>query len=103
MDLPKSRPERIRPISPIIAIGDALRVHARRKIAPTRADFRQFSEMFRNRRTGWWTHQDLNLGPLACEASALTGLSYASTEDGIIAPGGRRRKSAAAAISRALP
>ena len=27
----------------------------------------------------WWTHQDLNLGPLACEASALTGLSYAST------------------------
>jgi hypothetical protein len=28
----------------------------------------------------WWTHQDLNLGPLACEASALTGLSYASTE-----------------------
>ncbi len=31
------------------------------------------------RREIWWTHQDLNLGPLACEASALTGLSYAST------------------------
>jgi hypothetical protein len=31
------------------------------------------------RRKFWWTHQDLNLGPLACEASALTGLSYAST------------------------
>jgi hypothetical protein len=28
----------------------------------------------------WWTHLDLNQGPLACEASALTGLSYASTE-----------------------
>jgi hypothetical protein len=28
----------------------------------------------------WWTHLDSNQGPLACEASALTGLSYASTE-----------------------
>src|SRR5579875_2746237 len=27
----------------------------------------------------WWTHLDLNQGPLACEASALTELSYAST------------------------
>src|SRR5208337_3909087 len=27
----------------------------------------------------WWTHLDSNQGPLACEASALTGLSYAST------------------------
>lgn len=26
----------------------------------------------------WWTQQDLNLRPLACEASALTELSYAS-------------------------
>ncbi len=26
-----------------------------------------------------WTHLDLNQGPLACEASALTELSYAST------------------------
>jgi hypothetical protein len=34
----------------------------------------------------WWTHLDLNQGPLACEASALTGLSYASTEPPIIAP-----------------
>jgi hypothetical protein len=34
----------------------------------------------------WWTHLDLNQGPLACEASALTGLSYASTEPSIIAP-----------------
>src|ERR1019366_7385386 len=31
----------------------------------------------RNKR--WWTHLDSNQGPLACEASALTGLSYAST------------------------
>src|SRR5580704_536951 len=59
----------------------------------------------------WWTHQDLNLGPLACEASALTGLSYASAGDGIIAPrrlarksltqshhGNRRRASVIAAI-----
>src|SRR5258707_13859559 len=27
----------------------------------------------------WWTHLDSNQGPLACAASALTGLSYAST------------------------
>ena len=33
----------------------------------------------------WWTHQDLNLGPLACEASALTELSYASTGEQIMA------------------
>ena len=30
----------------------------------------------------WWTHLDSNQGPLACEASALTGLSYASTGEG---------------------
>ncbi len=30
-------------------------------------------------RKDWWTHLDSNQGPLACEASALTGLSYAST------------------------
>jgi hypothetical protein len=44
-------------------------------------------------RTDWWTHQDLNLGPLACEASALTGLSYASTGKRIIAPAASCRKS----------
>jgi hypothetical protein len=43
----------------------------------------------------WWTHQDLNLGPLACEASALTGLSYASTGNGIITPSLLARKSIA--------
>jgi hypothetical protein len=44
-------------------------------------------------RNFWWTHRDLNLGPLACEASALTGLSYASTGNRIIAPGDARCKS----------
>lgn len=33
----------------------------------------------RKPRIYWWTHLDSNQGPLACEASALTGLSYAST------------------------
>ncbi len=47
----------------------------------------------------WWTHQDLNLGPLACEASALTGLSYASTANRIIAPSLLARKSIAAAMT----
>lgn len=41
----------------------------------------------------WWTHQDLNLGPLACEASALTGLSYASTEMELLRHRDARRKS----------
>ena len=40
----------------------------------------------------WWTHLDLNQGPLACEASALTVLSYASTERRIIVPSARPRK-----------
>ncbi len=42
----------------------------------------------------WWTQQDLNLRPLACEASALTGLSYASTGSWIIAPSANAGKSA---------
>jgi len=41
----------------------------------------------------WWTHLDLNQGPLACEASALTGLSYASTGTRIIALAQAHRKS----------
>lgn len=43
----------------------------------------------------WWTHLDSNQGPLACEASALTGLSYASTGRRIIAPAPSLSKSAA--------
>ena len=43
-------------------------------------------------RGSWWTHLDLNQGPLACEASALTGLSYASTRRSIIAPADVARK-----------
>src|SRR5208337_5625009 len=50
-------------------------------------------------RTIWWTHQDLNLGPLACEASALTGLSYASTGNRIITPSLLARKSIASTMA----
>src|SRR5581483_5152239 len=49
----------------------------------------------------WWTHLDLNQGPLACEASALTGLSYASTRRLIIAPACPRRKPSRALAVRA--
>ncbi len=45
MDLSISRPERIRPISPITAVGGVLRVHARSQIARRRAAFSRFSEM----------------------------------------------------------
>jgi hypothetical protein len=79
MDPAKSHRDRFRRFRAIWTPGDALRVHARSQIARTRADFDRFSEMRKNVETGWWTQQDLNLRPLACEASALTELSYAST------------------------
>ncbi len=47
-----------------------------RKIALSLSRFARFGQDLRK---FWWTQQDLNLRPLACEASALTGLSYAST------------------------
>ena len=48
--------------------------------------FEASSEMCESLETGWWTHLDLNQGPLACEASALTGLSYASTGENALSP-----------------
>jgi hypothetical protein len=53
------------------------------------------------RKNDWWTHQDLNLGPLACEASALTGLSYASTEKELLRHRDAARKRMSSA--RSLP
>ena len=49
----------------------------------------------------WWTHLDSNQGPLACEASALTGLSYAST--GVCDYRARARASQPRAIDPAVP
>src|SRR6266478_7823525 len=53
-------------------------------------------------RNFWWTHLDSNQGPLACEASALTGLSYASTGKRIIAPAASCRKTQPLAVVRMI-
>jgi hypothetical protein len=64
MDLAKSRPDRFCPILAIPAVSGALRVRARSRIARTRADFDQFSDISKNLETEMWSKLDLNPGPL---------------------------------------
>ena len=65
------------------AAGIAVTRHRHPDEYPIRKWTRGVSRSTRNHTKGnvriWWTHLDSNQGPLACEASALTGLSYAST------------------------
>jgi hypothetical protein len=58
--LPKSRAERIRPISPISAAGGVLRVHTRARIARGRAHFARFSNLLGIGRTEWWRELNSN-------------------------------------------
>jgi hypothetical protein len=46
------------------------------QIARTFADFDQFSAPSESLETEVWTHQDLNLGPLACELIARAISQY---------------------------
>jgi hypothetical protein len=60
-DIGKSCAERIREISAICAHDVSLWVRTRRRIARSRADFAQFSEMSGNRETGWWEGSEFEL------------------------------------------
>jgi hypothetical protein len=51
---------RIREIWPICAHDASLCAHLRRRIARSRADFAQFSEIRDNRETDWWSGMDSN-------------------------------------------